>query len=147
MTIACVYFDIGSTLGTVTLDPLRLEPYPDIPKHLESLHGLGLRLGVISNVLEHMSNADIVAMLADATLDRWLNRSLTVVSTDGHGAKPGPRIFRHAAKLAGLEVGQCMFVGENLAEVIGARAAGMMAQLKPRPLAVDKRAPGETHGR
>ena len=39
---------------------------------------------------------------------------------------------RWAAKRAGVEIAACMFVGEDIAEVIGARLAGMNAQQKPR---------------
>ena len=49
-----------------------------------------------------------------------------VISVEVVGAfKPHPGVYRRAATLSGLEVGQCMMVSANSFDVVGARACGM----------------------
>ena len=58
-------------------------------------------------------------------------RRENVVTNHAAGAnKPSPKIYHYAAKRLGVQPAECMFVGENLVEVIGARNAGMQAERK-----------------
>ena len=53
---------------------------------------------------------------------------------DAGVAKPGRvAIYQVAAQRVGVPIGRCLYVGENLIEVLGALAAGMKAILKPCP--------------
>jgi beta-phosphoglucomutase-like phosphatase (HAD superfamily) len=52
---------------------------------------------------------------------------------DAGVAKPHVAIYQTAAQRVGVPIGRCLYVGENLAEVLGALAAGMKAILKPCP--------------
>jgi HAD superfamily hydrolase (TIGR01509 family) len=52
---------------------------------------------------------------------------------DAGVAKSHVAIYQTAAQRVGVPIGRCLYVGENLAEVLGALAAGMKAILKPCP--------------
>ena len=43
------------------------------------------------------------------------------------------RIYSYAAEKLGVDAAECLFVGENLIEVLGAQSAGFRAELKPCP--------------
>ncbi|MBI2834591.1 MAG: haloacid dehalogenase type II [Acidobacteria bacterium] len=48
-----------------------------------------------------------------------------VISVDVAGAfKPHPAVYRRAARILGLEVGECLMVSANSFDVVGARACG-----------------------
>jgi HAD superfamily hydrolase (TIGR01509 family) len=72
-------------------------------------------------------------MLTQAGLSQFLDPHGFVSDHDAGVAKPNPEIYRFAAQQAHVEISRCLFVGENLVEVIGALAAGMKALLKPCP--------------
>jgi HAD superfamily hydrolase (TIGR01493 family) len=129
---ACVFFDIGGTLGDVNLSgtAAKLVPYPDTAPSLKRLHGI-VRLGVISNVLPNMKQSDVLAMLSTAGIAGYFDPQAVITSVDAGSEKPNAAIFRFAASKVGLPIGDCLFVGEDLVEVIGARVAGMQSQLKP----------------
>ena len=49
-----------------------------------------------------------------------------MISVEVVGAfKPHPGVYRRAAAMNGLEVGECMMVSANSFDVVGARACGM----------------------
>jgi 2-haloacid dehalogenase len=51
-----------------------------------------------------------------------------VISVEIVGAfKPHPAVYRRAALMLGLEVGQCMMISANSFDVVGARACGLLA--------------------
>ena len=47
------------------------------------------------------------------------------VEQAGGAFKPHPGVYRRAATMVGLEVGECMMVSANSFDVVGARACGM----------------------
>jgi FMN phosphatase YigB (HAD superfamily) len=51
----------------------------------------------------------------------------------GEVAKPHLAIYEFAAHKVGGPIENCLYVGENLIEIMGALAAGMQAVLKPCP--------------
>ena len=94
---------------------------------------LGLPMGVITT-LGSLTNAEGLDLLAHAGLKGFLAANGFVSEHDvQEKAKPRPEIYRFAATRVGVPLGQCLFVGENLTEVMGALAAGMQAVLKPCP--------------
>ena len=128
-----VFFDIGGTLGERDAATGKFTPFPSSDGLLRSMRQLGLRVGVITNLGGQLTNADALNMLKSSGLDQFLDPNGFVSDHDAGTAKPDPEIYRFAAQRAGLEVSRCLFVGENLVEVIGATAAGMKAVLKPCP--------------
>ena len=128
-----VFFDIGGTLGTVAGNTLT--PLPGSARLLKAVKNeVGLRIGIITTLGTAFTNAQALNMLQQAGLAQFLDPQGFVSDHDTNGvAKPQPAIYAFAAQKAGVPIDRCLFVGENLAEVIGARAAGMQAQLKPEP--------------
>lgn len=93
---------------------------PEAPALLAALHGRGLRLGVISNII---SRTLIPALLAEYGIARYFDPVLT---SAGFGwRKPNERIFLEAARLIGVPPAQCAYVGDTVSrDVAGARRAG-----------------------
>jgi putative hydrolase of the HAD superfamily len=93
---------------------------------LQRLRGMGLRLGVVSNLslFPHLIRADIEALGIAQHLD-----SMTFSSEVGV-RKPDPRIFNAALRATGADPGHTVFVGDRLNDdVVGAHGLGMRAIL------------------
>lgn len=132
--IDVVFFDLKDTLGEV-YRPGQLTVYrPSTEQLLASMRGaVGVRLGVISNLPKTLSVEQGLEMVRGAGLIESFETDLIVFNHEAGADKPSPEIFRFAAKKAGVAIGRCMYVSENLVEVMGAQVAGMRAQLKPCP--------------
>ena len=135
-----IFFDIRDTLGEVDR-PGHLVPYrPSTEKLLTSAREVGLRIGLITNL---PPGVDGRAMIENAVLSQngdklvlisdFIDPNGLITNHDAGVDKPDPQIFKFAAEKMGVPVERCMFVGENLLEVIGAKAAGMRSELKPCP--------------
>jgi len=132
--IEFVFFDIGGTLGERAQTGNALEPFPSSAKLLKALHDVvGLRIGVITTLGPDLSNTDGLALLHGAGLDQFIDPHGFISDHDAGVAKPNAQIYRLAAQRVGVPIGQCLYVGESLIEVIGALSAGMQAILKPCP--------------
>jgi len=140
-----VFFDIRDTLGEVDR-PGHLVPYrPSTEKLLEAASALGVRIGVITNLPSDVSADQGRDMLKGAVLSEnpesgkprtifdFLDPDLVVINHEAGLNKPDPAIFEYAAERAGVAEERCVFVGENLIEVLAARRAGMHSHLKPCP--------------
>jgi putative hydrolase of the HAD superfamily len=100
--------------------------YPDVVPVLETLRGLGSRLGVVSNWEE---------WLEDLLLALGVHKLFEVIIASGPfgRAKPHPSVFSRALELTGAEPSQTVHVGDSLREdVEGARSAGI------RPILLDR---------
>jgi HAD superfamily hydrolase (TIGR01549 family) len=86
---------------------------------------LGLQLGIITNIPDDMSMDDVRTMLAAAGLLTPLNSALILTSRDAGASKPDVRIYEFATRSAEVLTNQCLYVGDDAAEVAGAQAAGM----------------------
>ena len=129
-----VFFDIGGTLGDRDPSTGNLIPYPSSAGLLRAMREqVGLRVGIITTLGSTLTNADGLALLRRAGLDGLLDPAGFISDHDAGVAKPRAEIYRLAAQRVGVPIGRCLFVGENLIEVIGAIAAGMKAVLKPSP--------------
>ncbi|QEH35184.1 Phosphatase [Aquisphaera giovannonii] len=135
MAVDFVFFDIGGTLGERNPATGKLVPFPSTKRLLESVRDdMGLKMGVITT-LGPLTDAEGRALLDDAGLGGFFEAAGFVSEHDvpGGAGKPKPDIYAHAAAAVGVPVERCLFVGENLIEVLGAMAAGMQAVLKPSP--------------
>ena len=127
-----VFFDIGGTLGERDVMG-HFTPFPSSAGLLRAMREqLGVRIGVITTLVS-LTNDDALALLSGAGLADFLAPGALVSEHDAGAAKPSPAIYRFAAQRVGVPVDRCLYVGENLVEVIGAMAAGMKAVLKPSP--------------
>jgi len=131
--ISFVFFDIGGTLGD--REPTgKLVPFPSTVRLMTDVRDLlGLPMGVITT-LGSLSNAAGLDLLDNAGLRGFLHPQGFISEHDVHEqGKPRPEIYRFAANKVGVPVEHCLFIGENLTEVMGALTAGMQAVLKPCP--------------
>jgi len=129
-----VFFDIGGTLGERNASTGNFVPFPSSAGLLQAMRDqLGLRVGIITTLGPQLTNADGLALLKKAGLNQFLDPAGFISDHDAGIAKPNLEIYRFAAQRVGVPLGRCLFVGENLIEVIGAIAAGMKAILKPCP--------------
>jgi FMN phosphatase YigB (HAD superfamily)/hemerythrin-like domain-containing protein len=143
--VEVVFFDVRDTLGEVDR-PGHLVPYrPSTQKLLEGAKTVGVRIGVITNLPDDVT-ADMgremlrSAVLAEdektkqqTTIADFLDPDGIVINHEAGASKPDARIYRYAADKMGVLIEQCVYIGENLIEVMGAQAAGMQTQLKPCP--------------
>lgn len=112
--------DVSATDGEVAafLECWReLSPFPEVGEALTRLQAR-YRLVALSNgdpwFLDHLVKERIQFDFDD------------VISVEVIGAfKPHPGVYRRAATLCDLEVGECMMVSANSFDVVGGRACGM----------------------
>ncbi len=129
-----VFFDIGGTLGDRNPDTGEFAPFPSTTPVLTSLRDrVGLRIGVITTLGPDMTTEQARQLLQQAGWASFLDPAGLISDHEAPAAKPDPRIYRFAAARVGVPVERCLFVGENLVEVLGALTAGMKAVLKPCP--------------
>lgn len=95
-----------------------LSPFPEVVDALPKLHA-EYKLVALSNgdpwFLEHLAKNRI-----QYDFDHVIS-----VEQAGGAFKPHPGVYRKAATMIGLEVGECMMVSANSFDVVGARACGM----------------------
>ncbi|HEY0154485.1 MAG TPA: HAD-IA family hydrolase [Longimicrobium sp.] len=129
-----IFFDVRDTLGVVDR-PGHLVPFrPTTEELLKAVRSVvGYRVGVISNLPASVPAEAGQKMLDDAGITPHLDPDGIVWNHDAAVDKPKPDIYAFAARKMGLQPDECIFVGENLLEVLGAKAAGMDAVLKPYP--------------
>lgn len=134
MAVEFVFFDIGGTLGERNPSTGKLVPFPSTVGLLKSVRDdMGLRLGVITTLRE-LTNDEGRDLVAQAGLSGFFDPHGFVSEHDvSEKRKPKPEIYRFAAQQVGVPIDRCLYVGENLIEVIGAMAAGMCGMLKPSP--------------
>jgi FMN phosphatase YigB (HAD superfamily) len=132
--VDAVFFDLGGTLGEPDPQTGQLVPHPSGRGLLRTMRDVhGLRVGVIATLGPKRTRADGLAFLHEAGFDRFLDPDGFISDHDAGVAKPDVAIYQLAARRFALPPGRCLFVGENLPEVLGAIAAGMKAILKPSP--------------
>ena len=94
----------------------QLSPFPEVVPALERLSAK-FKLVALSNgephFLDHLAKNRI----------QWNFDKIISVETVG-AFKPHPGIYRRAAGILGLEVGECMMVSANSFDVVGARTCG-----------------------
>jgi len=102
------------------------ELYAEVPGVLAELTARGYRLGLISNWEPRLELLCRNHGLAD--------HLQFVLASEAEGfAKPGPRLFRRALDLAGVEATRAVHVGDNFEhDVLGASAVGIGAVLLDR---------------
>lgn len=129
-----VFFDVGETLGRAVATPfgLRLEPFASSLALLETMRStLGLCVGVLSNIPDDMAVREFRALLDRAGILIALDANGVITNRDAGASKPDPRVYAYAAERVDVPIGQCLYVGEDLMEVEGARKAGMACLVKP----------------
>jgi len=143
--IKAAFFGVTNTLGECDSGG-NLDPYlPSTEQLLKACSELGLKLGVITNLPKGMSDDQLKDMILKAemsqdpktgkpnTIGIYIARENIFTSEAAKAEKPLMEIYHYAASALGLDVGECLYVGANLMEVVGARNAGMQAERKECP--------------
>jgi hypothetical protein len=106
---------------------------------------LDVKLGVITNLPDDVTDEQGKTMVVDAvlsedpirktinTIGKYIPREFVITNHEAKANKPARAIYEYAATKLGLRTAQCLFVGENQGEVLGALIAGMHAQRKQSP--------------
>ena len=117
---------IAGVLGKLLKLDLKLVLFDDVMPALTHLKGLGLILGLISNV-----DRDITPLCQELGLSAMLQ---VVVTSQGVGFnKPQPGIFLAALGRAGVKSSEAIYVGDqHQIDVVGANEAGMLGILLDR---------------
>ncbi len=97
----------------------QLQPFPDVRAALARMQ-TRYQLVVLSN-----GDPAFLAHLA-AQQVQW-DFDAIISATDNGAFKPHPGVYRRAAQVLGLEVGECLMVSSNSFDVVGARACGYRA--------------------
>jgi len=94
-------------------------PYPGVAEGLRSLHGLGLKLAVVTNKQRHFA----VALLDRLNLSQWIE---VVVGGDTcERRKPDPQPLNFACNALHVDPLQALMVGDSRNDVLAARGAGL----------------------
>jgi len=106
--------------------PKSLALFDDALPALDSLKGLGFKLGVISNI-----RRDLLAQLEPSGLFQRLD--FVTISQEVGIQKPAPGIFRAALERACVRPREALYVGDQYqTDALGARAVGLHAALLDR---------------
>jgi putative hydrolase of the HAD superfamily len=133
--LKAAFFDIGGTLGEVDVANLVLHPFATSAQLLATFHDtLRLKVGVITNVPSGVNGAMIRNMLQHAQLLQFLDDEAIVTSADAGVSKPEIGIYLFAAQRAAVSPADCLYVGDEPKQVVGARGAGMVGLLKLPPV-------------
>src|SRR5438874_1873629 len=144
-SIKLIFFDARDTLGEVDR-PGHLIPYrPSTEQMLQACKAMGVRMAVITNLPDDVTDEMGKAMVAEAVLSEdaatgksntiglYIPRENVITNKAAGASKPARAIYDYAANKLDVSPGDCLFIGENLTEVIGAQLAGMQTQRKQCP--------------
>lgn len=93
---------------------------PEMPRVLETIRRMGLKIGLISNV---NSRGQVPTNLENYGIKAYFDP--IVLSSEYGRRKPDPSIFQYAAWLAKAPTSRCAYVGDRiLRDILGARRAG-----------------------
>jgi HAD superfamily hydrolase (TIGR01549 family) len=96
-------------------------PKPDALGVLRALAERGIRAGVVSNALCGAGSRELVRSYGFEPL-----LGAQVYSDEAGVRKPNPEIFESAARLLGVELARCWYVGDTIdRDVLGGRRAGV----------------------
>jgi putative hydrolase of the HAD superfamily len=93
---------------------------PEMPTVLQAIQGMGLKIGLISNVC---SRSQVPNNLTEYGISHYFDP--IVLSSEYGRRKPDPAIFHYAARLANVPTSECLYVGDRIArDIVGSRKAG-----------------------
>ncbi len=106
------YYDCERVINT---------PKPFLAGTLRELHEMGIRMGLISNII---STTLVPQLLKDYGIDRYME--CVILSSVCGIRKPDPRIFRMALDKLGVSADEAGYVGDTISrDVLGTRRAGL----------------------
>jgi FMN phosphatase YigB (HAD superfamily) len=143
-SIVAVFFDVGGTLAYRDPETGKFAWYKDALESAAAIKQQGRRVGLLSNVPRGWDQAMLGRLLLEPEpLEELFQPVVLAQAPPPPGyppPKPDPLAFQNALAHLGRDVApvQVLYVGENRAEVQGARLAGLQAVLlirrgRPRP--------------
>jgi len=136
--IVAVFFDVGGTLAYREAETGKFAWYSDALESVAALKEQGRQVGLLTNVPRGWDQAMLGRLLLEPEpLDELFDPVVLAQSPPPPGyppPKPDPLAFQNALAHLGRNVApmQVLYVGENRAEVQGARLAGLQAVLLVR---------------
>lgn len=98
---------------------VRSAPFPGVPGTLAAIEAAGARWGIVTNKAETLARSLIEAL-------GWSRRCAVLIGGDTLPLrKPDPAPLLEAARRVGVEVRDCVYVGDDERDIVAARAAGM----------------------
>ena len=120
---------------------VRVMRRPHLAETMEALHGMGVRLGVISNII---STSVVPHFLAEYGIEDAME--CVVLSSATGIRKPDPEIFRVAERAMDLKPEELAYVGDTLSrDVRGVRNAGWRCMIQIRNPSIAHRDRGLEH--
>ena len=95
--------------------------FEGVPELLSQISAAGLAWGIVTNKATYLAQPIVTAL--------GLSEDCAVLvcgDTTAH-AKPHPLPLQHAAKAAGFAVDRCIYVGDDLRDILAAQAAEMVS--------------------
>ncbi|RTZ40982.1 phosphoglycolate phosphatase [Candidimonas sp. SYP-B2681] len=93
--------------------------FPGVKSLLATLKSNGYTWGIVTNKMEYLAVPLVVH------LGLYTDCAVTVGGDTTSHAKPHPAPLLHAAKAAGFEPADCIYVGDDERDIIAGKAAGM----------------------
>lgn len=94
-------------------------PFDGVAALLDAIEAAGSRWGIVTNKPEYLAR-QLLPLLG------WETRCAVLVGGDTLSVrKPDPEPLLHAARVLGVEVGDCAYVGDDVRDIEAARAAAM----------------------
>lgn len=94
-------------------------PFDGIPALLDAIEATGCRWGIVTNKPEALARL-LLPLLG------WDTRCAVLVGGDTLAVnKPDPEPLLHAARMFGVDAGDCAYVGDDARDIAAARAAAM----------------------
>ncbi|MBO5227877.1 MAG: HAD family hydrolase [Lachnospiraceae bacterium] len=94
---------------------------PEVFQLLRTLKAMGMQTAIISNC-----SSEEVRVLKESEIYKYFDE--VILSYEVHMKKPDAGIYEEAAKRLGVDLGECIFVGDGGSnELVGAKNVGMKA--------------------
>ena len=94
-------------------------PFDGVAEVLAAIEAAGSRWGIVSNKPHYLA-VDVVDGMG------WSSRCAVLLGGDSlPRRKPDPDQLLHACALLGVEAAACVYVGDDLRDIVAARSAGM----------------------
>ncbi len=94
-------------------------PFDGVPALLDAIEAAGSRWGIVTNKPEYLAR-QLLPLLG------WETRCAVLVGGDTLLVrKPDPEPLLHAARVLGVEIGDCAYVGDDARDIEAARSAAM----------------------
>lgn len=108
---------------------------PRLKETVEALAGMGMRMGIISNII---STSFVPHILREYGIAQYMD--CVVLSSEAGCRKPGAEIFRIALDRLGVTAEETAYVGDTVSrDVLGARNAGLGMVIRIRNAAIAHR--------